>query len=82
MGRAGSPLPAVCPNAVFRVHGEMNPVGSAPSVFIRVHLWLKVARFFPVFHRGFASLVVGAGTAFGHTRGGNFGDDVVHGIRR
>src|ERR1035438_9703762 len=57
-------------------------VGRNKFVFICVHLWLKVSRLLAVFHRRFAGLIVGAGTAFGHTRGGDFGDDVVHGIRR
>ncbi len=47
---------------------------------IRVHPCLEIAGFFAIFHRGFAGFVVGAGTAFGHARGGNLGDDVIQAV--
>ena len=43
---------------------------------------LEIAGLLAVFHGGFGGLVVGAGAALGHARGGDFGDDVVHACRR
>src|SRR5690348_15784594 len=41
---------------------------------------LKISGLLPVFHRRLAGLVIGAGATLGHTRGGNFGDDVVDAV--
>src|SRR5689334_10595106 len=43
---------------------------------------LKISCFLPVLHRGFGGFIIGAAAAFGHPGGGDFGDDVIHGIRR